>query len=264
MKAEEFPGATDACSQTFPAITCNREHQFKVLSDKRADSSSYQCYGREGIAQDHILSFEPDSIYFQTMYDALEGLTICCTNILDYSVNINDIFFSNINWYFYYYPFLSFPLMLNSLEGLVLTLFMDATTIGLERDIFQDSLNFLVDGFQIRYPVFYESALIDSLNDNMTKAEITSTGYSLSNYPNPFNPATRINYSLPPHITDAVLHIYNLKGEIIRHYQINGNDLRSILWNGTDKDGKEVGAGIYLCELKVAENRLINKMIFLK
>ena len=89
--------------------------------------------------------------------------------------------------------------------------------------------------------------------------------YSLSNYPNPFNPTTTISFSLTTEIMkNTELKIYNLKGQKIRQYSIFNNQ-SSIIWDGSDQTGKPVSSGIYFYQLvidgKVAAK---NKMMLLK
>ncbi len=74
------------------------------------------------------------------------------------------------------------------------------------------------------------------------------------NYPNPFNPSTTIQYELPEHSTVS-LDIYDIQGHNIQtlvseskpagHYEAQ--------WNGTDRDGKQVAAGMYFARLQVVD-----------
>ncbi|MEA1971774.1 MAG: FlgD immunoglobulin-like domain containing protein, partial [Candidatus Cloacimonadota bacterium] len=69
---------------------------------------------------------------------------------------------------------------------------------------------------------------------------------TLSNFPNPFNPATTINFTLANE-ADVKLHIYNVLGQKVRQFDkkmlIAGH--HSIVWNGTNQQNKQVGSGIY-------------------
>lgn len=94
---------------------------------------------------------------------------------------------------------------------------------------------------------------------------IQQNAFSLSNYPNPFNPKTTIYFELNTENSEiAEVKIFNLKGQKIRQYSIINNQ-SSIIWNGTDQSGKSVSSGIYFYQL-VIEGKVSakNKMMLLK
>ena len=90
--------------------------------------------------------------------------------------------------------------------------------------------------------------------------------FSLSqNYPNPFNPKTFLDYSLP--IAGNVhLAVYDLLGHeiviLVDGYQEPG--YKSIIWNGTDKFGNNVSAGMYFYKLRSSDFKKVKKMVLLK
>ena len=77
--------------------------------------------------------------------------------------------------------------------------------------------------------------------------------YVLSaNYPNPFNPTTRIDYDVPV-VSVLTLGVYNLLGqEIIRLVEQRAHPPGnfSVVWNGHSWKGQLVPAGIYLYRLE--------------
>lgn len=103
-------------------------------------------------------------------------------------------------------------------------------------------------------------------NVNYQDNAITASQIFLKNYPNPFNPETNIEFSLPePAIVK--LTIFNLKGQQIKkwnkhHYNAGKH---SLVWNGTDTNNKRVSSGIYFYKVSI-ENGIehINKCILLK
>lgn len=97
----------------------------------------------------------------------------------------------------------------------------------------------------------------------------------LSNYPNPFNPSTTINFNLPQTSSPVSLEIYNLKGQKVKTFVWNnflselfhGQDTSgsySVVWNGTDDFGKNVSSGVYFAKLKIGETLLTRKMLLMK
>ena len=77
----------------------------------------------------------------------------------------------------------------------------------------------------------------------------------LPNYPNPFNPETWIPYDLAED-ADVHIHIYNLKGESVRHLNIGFQSAgtyrpqsRAAYWDGRNSVGESVASGAYLYTL---------------
>jgi len=96
--------------------------------------------------------------------------------------------------------------------------------------------------------------------------EIKSLRYSLSNFPNPFNTDTRINFSLP---NDAKvdLVVYNIKGQKVKELvkDIYEKGQHCISWNGKDDSGKNVGSGVYFYSLiSNGKVKSTSRMILLK
>ena len=86
-----------------------------------------------------------------------------------------------------------------------------------------------------------------------------------TNYPNPFNPATTIAFSLAK--ADKVeIVIYNLKGQkvktLLSDNLLAGN--HSIVWDGTDDKGKTLSSGIYLVKMKTGKTIDTRKITMLK
>jgi len=90
--------------------------------------------------------------------------------------------------------------------------------------------------------------------------------YSLSNFPNPFNPNTTIKFDLPEE-EKVTLVIYNIKGQKVK--QLYNDRIpagsHSIEWNGEDENNIQISSGVYLYRLEIAGKRSItNKMLLLK
>ena len=102
---------------------------------------------------------------------------------------------------------------------------------------------------------------IESQNNNDLPAE-----FSLSNnYPNPFNPSTNINYSIPK-AGYVKIEIYNSIGQLIttltNSFQNPGK--HSIIWGGINSNGSYVPSGIYFYRMSSNGLTLVKKMILLK
>ena len=94
---------------------------------------------------------------------------------------------------------------------------------------------------------------------------ITSVTSLLGNYPNPFNPTTKISYSLKTS-GPCILHVYNIKGEKVRTLVDEDQQagLHFSLWNGTDDTGRPVSSGVYFYRLNAGNYTASRKMILMK
>ncbi|MCK5158345.1 MAG: T9SS type A sorting domain-containing protein [Candidatus Heimdallarchaeota archaeon] len=95
---------------------------------------------------------------------------------------------------------------------------------------------------------------------------IPVTEYQLTNYPNPFNPETKIVFDLPES-GQVKLEIYNIKGQKVKTlldcYMNPGRS--EMLWNSKDDDGKRVSSGVYFYKLSVnGKTEETKKMLLLK
>jgi len=147
----------------------------------------------------------------------------------------------------------------------------------------------LINGFYSYFiSAVYDSG--ESLPTDTVNVQINVTGlendvipqseYSLSNYPNPFNPITTISFSVTQTSSFVKINIYNLKGQKIRSLPVTlsgdegsgnnninipslspiksglrmtqaGSKQSSIIWNGTDQNEKPVSSGIYFYQLVI-------------
>ncbi|MCA9787100.1 MAG: T9SS type A sorting domain-containing protein, partial [Candidatus Cloacimonetes bacterium] len=86
-----------------------------------------------------------------------------------------------------------------------------------------------------------------------------------SNYPNPFNPVTSINFAIPQD-SFVKLTVYNMLGQKVRtlvadqlvagHHQVN--------WTGINDAGIQVASGLYVYQMEAPGFRQAHKMVLLK
>ena len=87
-----------------------------------------------------------------------------------------------------------------------------------------------------------------------------------SNYPNPFNPATTIQYALPQ-AADVQLTVYNVVGQVVRtlvaEHQSAGRYL--VTWDATDDSGHRLSSGLYFYSLQAGDEfHAVKKMLLFK
>lgn len=92
------------------------------------------------------------------------------------------------------------------------------------------------------------------------------TSYRLAgNYPNPFNPATTIAFSLAQS-SDVKLTVFNVLGQSVTTL-VDGTmeaGEHNVVWNGTDANGNTVSSGVYLYRLEASNFSETKKMTLLK
>ena len=144
-----------------------------------------------------------------------------------------------------------------------------------EKDYFC-SINLITE----RYEVIFQSFI--------TIPEVI--GLNVRNYPNPFNPITTIEFSVRNTLTQpspqerannyslslgegrgegiqsVTIDIFNIKGQKIRSLV---NDFypvghHSVVWNGTDDNGRNMGSGIYLYRVIAGDETATRKMVLIK
>jgi hypothetical protein len=84
------------------------------------------------------------------------------------------------------------------------------------------------------------------------------------NFPNPFNPTTLIEYTVPS--GDVTLDIYNVLGQKVRtlvdEHIVAGTYAQK--WDGTNELGAKVSNGVYIYQLKSAAGEKVRKMMLTK
>ncbi len=85
------------------------------------------------------------------------------------------------------------------------------------------------------------------------------------NYPNPFNPSTTIRFQLPER-SRVTLSIYDVSGrEVARLIDgEQGEGIHMVSWQGLDREGREVGSGVYFYSLKADGLEITRKMILIR
>lgn len=85
------------------------------------------------------------------------------------------------------------------------------------------------------------------------------------NYPNPFNPTTKISFSIPEN-GFVELKIFDALGNLIADkkgewFEAGKNEF---YWNGQNKSGSSVNSGIYLYQVTAGSKTLTGKMVLMK
>ncbi|MFH1841961.1 MAG: FlgD immunoglobulin-like domain containing protein, partial [bacterium] len=89
--------------------------------------------------------------------------------------------------------------------------------------------------------------------------------FSVTNFPNPFNPSTTIQYNMPRR-GDLSIKVFNVRGELVRTLLdgIVEPGPGSVVWDGTDHSGKLAASGVYFYETRALGEVTIEKMALVK
>ena len=104
----------------------------------------------------------------------------------------------------------------------------------------------------------------NALNIN-NESLVTENFRLFSNFPNPFNSSTKINYQLL-YQNNIRLNIFDTNGsaviELVNELQKAG--IHSITWKGTNDHGLNLPSGIYYYQIQVGDHVDSNKMVLIK
>jgi hypothetical protein len=89
--------------------------------------------------------------------------------------------------------------------------------------------------------------------------------FSARNYPNPFNPSTKIEFTLP-RAGQVELKIYNVRGELVKTLldQNMAAATHAVVWDGRDTRGQAVSSGVYFYSLKAGDDEKMVKMTLVR
>jgi len=116
-------------------------------------------------------------------------------------------------------------------------------------------------GYKIGSEIVGDIGTLVSVNNESQKP----TKILLGNYPNPFNPSTTIEYEIPE-LSEVSLVVYDIAGREV-HTLLSASQSPGsykVSWNGTDKTGRMVSAGMYFARLQAGEYSSVVKMVYLR
>jgi len=86
-----------------------------------------------------------------------------------------------------------------------------------------------------------------------------------NNYPNPFNPSTKINFGIPKDGMVSLV-VYNVLGQRVRTLADApmAAGQYSITWDGRNDAGSTLSSGVYFYRLQAGATAIVKKMLLLK
>ena len=123
-----------------------------------------------------------------------------------------------------------------------------------------------IKNIELHYQFYDQKGMLLSQGSRSIKIKAIPNQFALhSNYPNPFNPITRIDYDISRQ-SFVTLTVYDILGRevvtLINQQQMPG--YYSLNWNGQDMFNVPVSAGIYFYQIQSKDFVKTKKMILLK
>jgi hypothetical protein len=98
-----------------------------------------------------------------------------------------------------------------------------------------------------------------------TQTEIPAATVLEDNFPNPFNPVTRIKFALKEkgHVS---LRVYDVAGRLVNVLVDEVRDAGSceVVWDGANDEGRRVASGVYFCRMEARDYERTLKMVLLR
>lgn len=162
----------------------------------------------------------------------------------------------------------------SELEGMYPSYIYPTEDIVLEGGLLKVPLLFLNDSVygghynMMPVPPAIVSFAVLSIDPSYTFQEeenIPVVAESLTNYPNPFNPETKIEYEIVL-AGDVSLEVFNTKGQKVRTLvnDYRAADSYAVTWNGKDNAGNSCSSGLYFYKLKTSAKSTVKKMVLMK
>ncbi len=108
---------------------------------------------------------------------------------------------------------------------------------------------------------------LTSVNDFEYSIEKAPSSYIVAkNYPNPFNPQTIIQFTLP-NTAKISLVIFDINGRLVRTLSrgtVFDAGVHSIVWDGRNEQGNVVSSGLFFYRIENGAEQVTKQMIFLK
>ncbi len=115
--------------------------------------------------------------------------------------------------------------------------------------------------------LYFDHRQWTDVEDEITEEDVTREFSLYDNYPNPFNPETKIRYSIENgKAAPVVLRVYNLLGQTVRTLvdepKESGN--YEVVWDGRNQNGDEVASGVYFYKLEAGDFIQTKKMVLVR
>ncbi|MBM3403744.1 MAG: T9SS type A sorting domain-containing protein [Bacteroidetes bacterium] len=208
------------------------------------------------------LTVVPDTLYFLTVEDCLNGKIASIHNFTAGPLDLDDVEQdgqSAFYWFVNPWPFPSFPYTVNSGDSVNLHVYIgvpvDHSSLT---DFVYDTLDIITELGHHHLILAVNEEVIQSVRAQMLSNDLLQVQV----YPNPFTDKIQIGYQLASS-TRLDIRITSTSGHIVKQLFIGSGSAGShnITWDGFDNAGRQVQAGIYLYQIKTDRQVVTGKII---
>ncbi len=115
------------------------------------------------------------------------------------------------------------------------------------------------------------NGILVSVEDEEKSIDLIPSEFTISNYPNPFNPITTIKYSIPniegnKNIRSVEIKIYDIMGSLVTDLVSGKKNAgnHNVIWDGKNNQGISVSSGIYFYRVQLDDQIKTAKMLLMK
>ena len=213
------------------------------------------------------LIIDPMELNFITFENCLDGLEFNISNLSNEDITISNItdsgeFSSGNPWEIEDFS-LSLPYVLEAGNDLNFNVIVNLPVNGQLRDIVSDVIAIDSGAGLMEVVLNFHTALNTNADNNL----INTASELIGNYPNPFNPLTKISFNVLIE-SKVLINVYNIKGQKIKTLldEEKPAGTHQIEWDATDDNNKAVASGLYFYEMRIDEMDYtsVKKMLLLK
>ena len=196
------------------------------------------------VVNEQALHFNPDTVWFQTQEEMLDGIPLHIVNTSDDSVTINSItqYGLTFMWYVLDDDLPAFPFTLAAHDTLTFPVYGDLPVL---RQMIYDTMFVVTPGKTYKELLMIDSELISTIGTLAFNEEV-------SVYPNPAGNRATFRWN---RTEDYTIQIFDLSGKLIHRH--SGNSDR-YSWNINKED---IHPGVYVYRIAVGGKMLTGKVV---
>jgi agmatine deiminase len=209
----------------------------------------------------------PDTLWFRTVTECLEGKITTIHNYTSAPINLNYVEETGIPypggcmWYVDPHPVATYPHLVNPGDSLNYRVKFTFPTM-------QPTMTFAIDTMHIQTEIGNHHVII-MINDSLLVAarelQNNQEPARLTCFPNPFRDETRIMADMrsPSMVRMEIL---DMKGRMVKALMNKHSAAfhEDISWDGSDESGSKVPEGIYLCRLTTSSQTVVRQIVVLR
>jgi hypothetical protein len=147
-----------------------------------------------------------------------------------------------------------------------LSLFVPVLVLAQADTVYIETMN----GTVLQYPVsliqeIYFTGLPTGVHEQQLMETVLTSFTIRQNFPNPFNPSTTIEYSIP-HTGDVSVNVFDMQGRLVRSFDkaLQNAGVHSVVWDGRNSSGHVASSGTYFCRIDFDGSMLVTKLVMVK